>query len=272
MMHKVYEVCKQGDVYSLSNYLESATFEHQFWLHVLADHSRFIHDSLYPSEKEDIAKATYFIQQFDYLYAQVNVLNETNAITFAHTADGITKQLKDFKLSIIKRHLTGEMKIHLTPSFINHMVNELEEYERILSYLKQGKIPPLFHELHHHLLWLLDASGHAGAINDRMDGVEKRLKEKSAAFSKHFEDFYLKAIELTGFLRTNISEFPALNRFNYDVEVEIELFKTFLKELEEMELNAEVLDVFTVSMADHMLREEQYFLTKLAQSAKKGHV
>ena len=96
--------------------------------------------------------------------------------------------------------------------------------------------------------------------------------EKSAAFSKHFEDFYLKAIELTGFLRTNISEFPALNRFNYDVEVEIELFKTFLKELEEMELNAEVLDVFTVSMADHMLREEQYFLTKLAQSAKKGRV
>ena len=89
MMHKVYEVCKQGDVYSLSNYLESATFEHQFWLHVLADHSRFIHYSLYPSEKEDIAKATYFIQQFDYLYAQVNVLNETNAITFAHTADGI---------------------------------------------------------------------------------------------------------------------------------------------------------------------------------------
>ncbi|MFF5996610.1 DUF2935 domain-containing protein [Lysinibacillus sp. KU-BSD001] len=254
----------------MDNYLSSAIFEHRFWLHILADHSRFIHDSLYPSEQEDIAKATHFIQQFDQLLNQVKALNETNSIAFAHTVEEAVKQLKAFKLSIIKRHLAGNMKIHLPPSFINHMVNELEEYERLLTYLKQGKIPPLFHELHHHLLWLLDASGHAGAINDRMDAVEKRLKEKSATFTKHFNQFYLKAVELTGFLRTNVSKFPALHRFNQDVEIEVKLFKTFLKELEEMELSAEVLGTFTVSMADHMAREEQYYLTKVAQSTSKG--
>ena len=250
------------------SYLDSAVFEHRFWLQVLGDHSRFIHDSLYPSEREDIAKAASFTQDFDQLLSQVPSLNQSNALPFANTVEDYVTQLRYFKLSIIKRHLIGDMKIHLTPTFLNHMVNELEEYLRVLSYLKQGKIPPIYHELHHHLIWLLDASGHAGAINDRMDGVEKRLKEKSGVFTKHFEQFYLKAVELTGYLRTNINSFPALNRFNHDIEVEINLFKTFLAELEEMELSAEVLGSFSASMADHMAREEQYYLIKLAEAAQ----
>ncbi|WP_071393336.1 DUF2935 domain-containing protein [Bacillus tuaregi] len=252
----------------MSNYVDAAVFEHQFWLRVLGDHSRFIHDSLYPSQKEDIAKALHFIQQFDQLLAQVNQLNEGNAVAFALTVESAVKPLKTFKLSIIARHLKGQMGIHLTPTFINHMVNELEEYQCVLGYLKEGKAPPVFHELHHHLVWLVDAAGHANAINDQMDGVEKRLKKKSKAFTKHFEQFYLKAVELTGYLRTNIQSFPALNRFTENVEVEMKLFMTFLKELEEMELSAEVLSTFTPSMADHMYREEQYYLTKLAESSR----
>ena len=252
----------------MDNYMKSAVFEHQFWLQVLGDHSRFIHDSLYPSEKEDISKAASFIHRFDQLLSQVSSLNESNAISFTNNVEESVKDLRTFKLSIIKRHLTSEMKIHLTPTFINHMVNELEEYLRILNYLKQGKKPPIFHELHHHLIWLIDASGHAGAINDRLDGVEKRLKEKSSTFTKHFDQFYLKAVELTGYLRANIQEFPALNRFNHEVEIEMGLFKTLLNELEEMELSAEVLGTFSASMADHMAREEQYYLMKLAESSK----
>nr|WP_106780289.1 DUF2935 domain-containing protein [Lysinibacillus timonensis] len=252
----------------MDEYLNSARFEHQFWLQILGDHSRFIHDSLYPSEKSDIAKAASFIQQFDRLLSQVNALNGSNIIYFTTRSEDAAKQLRAFKLSLIERHLIGQMKIHLSPTFINHMVNELEEYLHVLSYLKQGKAPPIFHELHHHLIWLIDASGHAGAINDRLDGVEKRLKEKSGAFTKHFDQFYLKAVELTGYLRTNIKKFPALKKFNHDVEVEMSLFKAFLNELEEMELSAEVLGTFTASMADHMAREEQYYLTKLAESTR----
>ena len=251
----------------MENYLKSAVFEHQFWLQVLGDHSRFIYDSLYPSEMEDISQAASFIHHFDQLLSQVSSLNESNVILFTNNVEESVKHLRAFKLSIIKRHLTSEMKIHLTPTFINHMVNELEEYLLILTYLKQGEVPPIFHELHHHLIWLVDASGHAGAINDRLDGVEKRLKEKSGMFTKHFEQFHLKAVELTGYLRTNIQKFPALNRFNDEVEVEMGLFKTFLNELEEMELSAEVLGIFSASMADHMAREEQYYLMKLAESA-----
>ncbi|MEN2766838.1 DUF2935 domain-containing protein [Ornithinibacillus xuwenensis] len=250
----------------MANLLQSASFEHQFWLQVLGDHSRFIHDSLYPSEERDVAIAKNFIHTFDGLLNQSRQLSNNNVIAFTKEAETAAEHLKEYKFSIIRRHLTGEIGIHLSPTFINHMVNELEEYILVMSYLKEGKAPPIFHELHHHLLWLADASGHAGAINDELDGVEKRLKEKSSTFTKHFNDFYVKAVELTGYLRANITTFPALKRFNNDVEVEMNLFRTFLHEVEEMELSDTVLSTFSALMADHMYREECYYLMKLAES------
>ncbi|MBS3678739.1 DUF2935 domain-containing protein [Ornithinibacillus massiliensis] len=250
----------------MKNYLESASFEHRFWLRVLHDHARFIHDSLYPSEEKDIVQAKEFMDTYEALLEQTEQLSNHNVIAFTMEAETITKKMREFKLSIIKRHLTGDIGIHLSPTFINHMVNELDEYVLVISYLKEGKPAPIFHELHHHLIWLADASGHAGAINDELDGVEKRLKEKSQEFAKHFEQFYLKAVELTGYLRANITTFPALKRFNNDVEVEINLFRTFLHEVEEMELSDTVLSTFSALMADHMYREECYYLNKLAES------
>jgi len=253
----------------LSNYVQHAVFEHRFWLEILRDHSKFIHDSLYPSEIEDIKKAHSFMQQFSQLHEYAKSIQASDvAISFSLSVAETVEQFKQFKFTILRRQLAGEIGIHLAPTFVNHMVNELEEYQNVLSYLTKGEVPPIFHELHHHLIWLLDASGHAGTINDELDGVEKRLKEKSHIFAQHFEQFYLKAVELTGYLRSNVQSFPALSRFNKDVEIEMTLFKTFLRELEEMELSAEVLGTFTALMADHMWREEQYYLAKLAQSVK----
>ncbi|WP_285399798.1 DUF2935 domain-containing protein [Lysinibacillus sp. fls2-241-R2A-57] len=250
----------------MSNYVQHAVFEHRFWLGIMKDHAQFIHDSLYPSETEEIKKASSFIHKFSQLLAYVNSLDASNAVSFSLTVAEAVEQLKEFKFHILRKQLTGDINIHLSSSFINHMVNELVEYQNVLNYLKKGEVPPIFHELHHHLVWLLDASGHAGIINDDLDGVERRLRQKSTTFAQHFEQFYLKAVELTGYLRANINSFPALNRFNQDVEIEMKLFNTFLRELEEMELSAEVLGTFTAPMADHMLREEQYYLSKLAQS------
>ncbi|MFD1040363.1 DUF2935 domain-containing protein [Virgibacillus byunsanensis] len=248
------------------DFIRSASFEHQFWLQVLGDHSRFIRDSLYPTEADDVQLAMEFVNTFDELLEQSKSLTNNNVIAFTKHAEAATDQLKEFKFSIIRRHLTGDIGIHLSPTFINHMVNELEEYQRVMGYLKQGEAPPIFHELHHHMIWLLDASGHAGAINDELDAIEKRLKKKSKEFSKHFDQFYLKAVELAGYLRSNLHSFPALGRFNNEVEVELNLFRGFLHEVEEMELSNTVLSSFSALMADHMAREECYYLIKLAES------
>lgn len=248
-------------------YEQTARFEHEFWLQVMGDHARFILDSLPISESDDIEIAKKFKNHYDKLLEN---LDETaDYRTFTSQIEKLTSQFRDYKLSIIRRHLQGNIRIHLPPTFINHMVNELEEYELVMSYLVKGEAPPVFHELHHHLVWLLDAAGHASAISGSLDIVEKKFSEKSGDFVSRFEEFYIKAVELKGYLRANIDSFPALRRMNNDVELEIELFKGFLHEIEEMELSDELLGTFSPLMSDHMAREECYYLMKVAQAASK---
>lgn len=157
----------------------TARFEHRFWLQILGDHSRFIHEGLAPVQQAEIEQAQTFIGVFDTLLGQAS---SGDSMQLAARAQPEVIKLREFKLALIRRHLTGKIKMHLTPTFLNHMVNELEEYVRILQHLRGGQIPPVYHELHHHQVWLLDAAGHSEAITSNMDGVEKKLKEKSKAF------------------------------------------------------------------------------------------
>lgn len=245
------------------DFADAAKFEHRFWLQVLGDHARFILGALGPVEKSEIETANYFINTFDRLLGRIDT---TDLVHLSKRAEEEAVKIRAYKLRLLEKHLNGNVNIHFGPTFINHMVNEVEEYIRVLEFLKKGEAPPIFHELHHHLLWLLDAVGHAGTIEENMDQAEKRLKEKSAAYTKHFEQFYLKAVEMTGYLRTNLTSFPALDQLNKDVSLEIKLFMIFLEELEEMAISHQVLGTFAPLMADHMYREECYYLTKVAQA------
>lgn len=244
---------------------KTGRFEHLFWLQILGDHSRFIHESLAPVQKEEIEKAVTFITVFDTLLEHAK---SDDPKKIAVVAEAEVIKLREFKLSLIRKHLVGKIKIHLPPTFINHMVNELEEYVRILKHLKAGQIPPVYHEVHHHLIWLLDAAGHSHSISSNLDSVEKRFIEKSDSFAKHFEEFYLKAVEMSGYLRANIAEFPALAKFNSDTQLEIKLFQTFLQEIEELRLTDQALGTLAPLMADHMYREECYYLLKLSESTE----
>ncbi len=151
------------------NLEKTARFEHRFWLQILGDHARFIHESLASVELENIEVAWDFIQIFDTLLEKVN---KEEIAGLSIEAEEEALRLREFKLSLIKSHLVGKIKIHLSPSFINHMVNELDEYLKLLQDFNSNQTPPVFHELHHHLIWLLDAAGHAGAISSNMDDVE----------------------------------------------------------------------------------------------------
>ncbi|WP_172369006.1 DUF2935 domain-containing protein [Sporosarcina jiandibaonis] len=246
---------------------KEALFELHFWLQILGDHGRFIHDSLAPSETEKINTARYFITQFDQLLATSKTsLNEEALLDLLKKSKATSEEIRTFKLLLLKEHLVGKIKISLPPTFINHMVNEVEEAIRVFSYLGEGQMPPAVHPLHHDLLWLLDAAGHAGAIDSNLDDVEKMHKKMSREFKKDWEAFYLKAVEMAGYLRANVMKFPALEKFHKDIDLEMKLFKVFLNELEEMRLNKKILGTLTPLMADHMAREETYYLMKLAET------
>lgn len=246
-------------------YEESAMFEHRFWLQVLGDHARFIKDSLSPDETAEIPRARAFIRSFDQLLEQARrPLSNEQWVGISRAALQGAQDIRAFKLHLIARHLSEGVKTSLPPSFFNHMVNEVEEAIRVFTPLSSGLLPPAPGPVHLHLHWLLDAVGHSTAIRDSLDPVEKKLKSAGDDFAKSFEQFYMKAVEIAGLMRTNLQRFPAFSRFNKEVELEVLTFKKFLRELEGMELRAETLGTLSPLMPDHMAREECYYLWKLS--------
>jgi hypothetical protein len=255
-----------GDILYISTDSEKTVlFEHRFWLQVLGDHGRFILNALSSKEVERIEISKNFITLFDRL------LDKSRQNIYGRELDDLTeetlmlgKKLRAFKLDLIKAHIVGNIEINLPPTFINHMVNELDEYLAILNCLMSNQYPNA-HVIHHHKLWLLDGVGHANAIHCSLDDIENDLKKKSKEFAKHFDGLYMKAMEFAGYMRTKLTKFPALSRLNKQAELEMLMFMGFLKELQEMRIDKEALGTITPLMLDHMFREECYYLTKLSQ-------
>lgn len=247
----------------MKSYKEAAVYEHSFWLQVLGDHARFIHHALSSDEYELVAQADNFIHTFDTYLQNVCEQHIHDIPAFTQEVGKDVREFRRMKLSLIEQSINDEIIIDLSTSFLHHMVTELEEYLLVIGYLGKGEAPPIFHELHHHMLWLTDASGHAEVIQDELN--DKYLKQKGQEFQNHFDQFYTKAVELSGYLKTNLHSFPALDKFNSHVELERKLFHTFLNEIDDMNLSVNLLDNFADLMADHMAREEQYYVQKLAE-------
>lgn len=247
-------------------YARAAHFEHLFWLQIMGDHARFLMQMIPVGNHDDIQRAYQFRSLYDQLLEQVRKSPPEDILSnLTEEALQATLNFRTFKLYLLAKGLEG--KLHIATTFLSHMVNELEEYLRIINSLQSGKVPPVGNPLHYHLLWLLDGVGHAAAIAGSLDMIEKKLINKSREFQNAFENMYLKAVELAGYLRTGMERFPALSRFNQEAALEMKIFKSFLEEILKLELNGELLGELMPLMADHMVREECYYLLKLAQSA-----
>ena len=240
-------------------------YENRFWLQILGDHARFIAAALAPPEVELIQQAVYFKTAYDEMATLARRDQAGSELTgFNRQALELAQNFRLFKLSLLSRSLTGNLQIGLPPTFLNHMVNEIEEYIRLLTLITAGKLPPPLNPVHYHLLWLKDAQGHAASLAADLDETEQKLIEECRVFMIRFQSASQKATEFYGYLRTGLPDFPALTRFNRDAETEMRLFKDFLLKLRNLKLAHEVLARFAPLVPDHMDREECYYLTKLA--------
>jgi len=231
----------------------------------MGDHSRFIFHSLSPTETQFIMIAQEFILQFDqFLETVKRQMSASEVNDFQRQVYDLVEKFREFKLQLLDLSIATDLKTHLTPSFINDMVNELEEYLLIMNHIDNEK-SIYFHPIHYHLLWLTDAVGHAASLAAEMDFVEKELVKKSLLFNKVFQDLNTKAIIMNGYLRTNQKNFPALERLNEQVALTIYDFMEFLENIRDQRIDGRVLGTLMPIMADHMAREECYYLWKLSE-------
>jgi hypothetical protein len=222
-------------------------------------------NSLSVTEEREIMRAKYFIKGFDELLMKVqsDKLHDNEFEELNMSAYKLAQEIREFKLHLLTRQLTEKIDIHMGPTFINHMLNELDEYICILNFIMTKAIPRA-NPVHYHLLWLLDGSGHAAEIERNLDEVEKMLKDSSRSYKNDFKALYLKAVEMAGYLRTKLHEFPALKKFNLEAREVMLSFVGYLEGIQDLVIEKEVLGSINPLVVDHMLREECYYLTKLS--------
>ncbi|GLC29485.1 DUF2935 domain-containing protein [Clostridium omnivorum] len=247
------------------NSIEELTlFEHHFWLQILGDHSRFILNALSPKEVTFIRQAEAFIDIFDNLLEKSRMQLSPEELSMLNKdAYSAAVEIRKFKLHLLSEHIKGKITISLPPTFINHMLNELDSYLCILSSLLRGKAIKS-KDIELHLLWLPDGSGHASTIASQLDMTEKELIKLSKEYSVEFDNLYLKTIEFNGYTRTGIYDFPALKKLDTDADEIMTCFKDFLDNLKKEIIEKKVLGTLSPLAADHMSREECYYLTKLS--------
>ena len=247
-------------------YPDTILEENRFWLQIMGDHARFIFFSLAPIESEYLMTAQQFILIFDDFLNEIhNTLSAQEMEELLNKTYNEVHRFRDFKLELLAMSLTSDLKTHLPSTFYNDMLNELEEYLQLLAALQEGR-PILLHPLHYHMLWLSDAIGHSASIAAELDPIEKDLIDLSSRYELQFEDLYSKALIMIGYLRTQLISFPSLNRLNDQAATAIRNFTEFLDTLRDQKTDKKVLGTLMPLMADHMSREECYYLWKLSQT------
>lgn len=249
------------------NFYDTTLSEHRFWLQIMGDHARFIFFSLSPNEVEYLQRSQDFIIGFDELLDGVNNISDYDELELiTEQALKLTYHFREFKLLLLSHTLSSDIKMHLPSTVINDMLNELEEYLKILSSI-QLKDSILFHPLQYHLLWLEDAAGHAAAVAAGLDPIEKDLTDKCIYFENQFINLFLKATKMNGYTRTQLSNFASLERLNKQAENTIISFMDFLSDIRDQRINGRILGSLFPLLPDHMFREECYYLWKLSQTA-----
>ncbi len=240
--------------------------ELRFWTQIMGDHARFIKGSLHPEQTNSNLIANNFMQIFDRFYERVSRTDEIKE------PDGLIEDisaaiisLREFKRELLAAGLQNPSVTSLAPTFYNHMLNELEAFLRVLSVYQPGKT---FEEsiLGEHLLWVLDAAGHAAILCSDLDKVESKLREETKLFETNFNQLYLKTVEIAGYFRGNPpSVQPVLESFNLEVAKAIQKFMIFLLELRNGVAKQQIPGRLAPLEPDHMWREECYYLLKIAK-------
>lgn len=248
-------------------------FEMDFWTGILKDHAQFQYDSLSPDETEAIAAAKDFRDRFSALHYQVKP--DVGEVPLAQLETYISDdkvavtQFVQFTKSLLKRLLTCSIKITMTPSFLNHMINEAMEYYRTLSIIDESlRINYVLENLRLHKVWLSDASGHADFIASQLDGTEMLYLTQAMEYMTVFDGLFKKAYEMYLIYERTGMENGSLNQFNRNTERVINDFTSYLETLRELTQDCRIYKTGTFSplVLDHMIREENYYLKKVRES------
>lgn len=245
---------------------ELDVYDHyKFWFRVLQDHMIFIikrssNGSRYP----ELAN-----QYLNDITRMKDLLVNNNIRDFSEFNDAVISSIdgiRIFKQTILTELLQGPAKISLPPSFISHMLNELEKFRFITHYVKSNGEFPRPNSLNEHELWLTDIIGHLQGIKDNLDPVEKLIRKRLCKESKVFKCLRMKAEEFIGYARHNIVGGNHVEKLNADTIDAVLVYINLLDEITTLRHDNYALGLIDTHMLIHMIFEEIYYIKGLVNS------
>jgi hypothetical protein len=251
-----------------------AVEEIYFWSGILENHAEFFLTNLSFRETEFNKSAQYYKNTFTNLHTEAQAMlptaNPASESMLIRRTLPLVFSFIQFKRLALAHLLQCRIELGLPPTFVNHMINEAEEFYRILcEYGTAQKPHPVLENIHLHKIWLPDAAGHAASIASDLDPTETVYIKEAEEFKNSFEHLYIKAVELGLMLERTCLSDGSLDHFNNEVERKINDFIGFLENVRERRARCRILGVLKPLVPDHMIREEKYFIAKI-QAVKQN--
>ena len=234
----------------------------------MRDHTEFILTALSSREIEAINTAKFMQNGFNSIWNEAGSMMrvpEPKAVTgLLNRSKAMVLSMIGFKRALLQRLLKCEIELNLTPTFVNHMINEATEFYRTLCTI-QSNIPfnKTMENIRLHKIWMPDAAGHAANIAAELDAVETELVREAEDFRKIFDNLFIKANELGLMLERTGLENGALRYLNEEVHKAMGKFIVFLEKILRLRQQCKALGVLKPLVPDHMIREERYYLSRL---------
>ncbi len=244
--------------------------EIEFWTHIMRDHALFQHTGLSPRETETINKTQHFYNLFDQLHqnisklpAEINPEIIPNLLAENKTA---VVQFTQFKKKLLEKLMSCRIELAMSPSFLNHMINEAMEYYRFLCIADESlRYNKVLENIRLHKVWLPDASGHAKYVASQLDGIEGVYYNEAIDFMHRFDEAFKKANEMYLMYERITRRNGELEHFNTETEMSMNNFIVFLETVRQLKKECKLFTTGTFSplILDHMIREEKYYLTRI---------
>lgn len=181
-------------------------------------------------------------RNFDYTQRLENQLENINS-----RARNLTEEIIDFKIMLLNLILECKVFANVYPSLIHHITEEAEMYVDLLDALEKREFPeePFCDILD---FWNHTMADHAEFINGLLDPSEEELKEIAARLTRIFEDLVADCRRSS---RRNI-----LDRSRRATREIVEYKRAATIGL----LECEIRSMIPPLLADHVLREANYYL------------
>ncbi len=177
-----------------------------------------------------------------------------------YNALGLAGELLQFKQNVFRDVTACRMITMIYPTQIEHIIHEAEDYIDMLERLMQRRLEMGPGELaEEEAFWNHIMEEHAEFIDGLLDPSEKELKKKARGFAAEFGRLTHQAQAATRALQT----LPVITRRTVPVA---ESFRDFKAQGTNGILSCKVKSIILPLLADHVLRENNYYLRVLRET------